>query len=356
MREQAQTCPPRAAVRTLRSGMVVVPIYAAAACSPARGRARLLACVWVSLGAVLSGCGPKVAAERSLVPDEPVPFAAAEPIATMAVQQSAAGAPHAALPRYNPAADLDHAWLLAEGPDRRDLGGRRLVTLTFDDGPGPRTTDAVLRVLRNHRVKATFFMVASYFEGPSKRAAKICEAARHVAAEGHLVGNHSMHHRKLSELSDYATRSEINDATNLIEQVTGQAAVQSAGLELTMWTVEARDMTRSDPDDMLRDLIWQLEYSRGGVVLLHDVKWATVKVVDRLLSFLESAKYDSAHPERAGYEVVDLPTYMQLTAEHPQPFATRYALGLARAAAASAAKRTTSAKAPTQLAHAKFSN
>jgi peptidoglycan-N-acetylglucosamine deacetylase len=258
--------------------------------------------------------------------------------------------------RPNPDADLERAWLLAEGPARPATEARRLVTLTFDDGPGPRTTNAVLRVMRAHHATGTFFMLPSYFEGPSKRAAKIRQAAANIAAEGHLIGNHTMHHRKLLGLGKAITRSEIEQASTLIEQVTGkrpsvfrppfgeldadaQDVLRDARLELTMWTVEAHDMTRSDPDRMLRDLLAQLDYSRGGIVLLHDVKWSTVKVLDRLLTFLDHAKYDAAHPERPFYELVDLPTYMRATAENPQPYATRSAMNLARSAAAAADAR-----------------
>jgi hypothetical protein len=67
----------------------------------------------------------------------------------------------------------------------------------------------------------------------------------------------------------------------------------------------------------------QLDFSGGGLVLLHDVKWPTVHVLARLLDWLDAKKY----------AVVDLPTYFRETAAHPQPFATRKALEEARAAA-----------------------
>lgn len=243
-------------------------------------------------------------------------------------------------PRLNVEADLQRGWLLAEGPHKSATDGRRLVTLTFDDGPGPRTTDAVLKVLRDHHATATFFMVGQYFQGPSKRAAKVRKAAVNVAAEGHLIGNHTMHHRRLRGLGDARTRAEIETSANLIEKVTGraphvfrppfgdidsdaQAVLAAESQELVLWTVEAKDMLRTDADAMLHDLKNQLDYSQGGIVLLHDVKWSTVKVLDKLLRYLENAKYDPAHPERVGYEIVDLPTYMRATAAAPQPYASR---------------------------------
>jgi peptidoglycan-N-acetylglucosamine deacetylase len=247
----------------------------------------------------------------------------------------------------NPDADLERAWLLAEGPSRSAHPGRRLVTFTFDDGPGPRTTDAVLKVLAAHHVKAAFFMVSSYFEGPSKRAARIRKAAEAVAGAGHLIGNHTAHHRKLVGLSESELDIEVGASAKLIEEVThvkptlfrppfgaldapAQRAVKASGADLTMWTVEARDMLRVDTNRMMHDLTTQLDYGQGGIVLLHDVKWATVRALDELLIFLESNKYDAAHPERAGYEIVDLPTYAALTQKFPQPYRTRYEMNQAR--------------------------
>jgi peptidoglycan-N-acetylglucosamine deacetylase len=300
--------------------------------------------------ALTTGCAQKPALEQ---PASSLPSAVGTPDALdMPVSVDAPLLPDPSpILRPNPDADVERAWLLAEGPARPAAEARRLVTLTFDDGPGPRTTNALLRVLRAHHATGTFFMVPSYFEGPSKRAARIRQAAANVAAEGHLIGNHTMHHRKLLGLGKAITRSEIEQASTLIEQVTGkrpsvfrppfgeldadaQAVLRDARLELTMWTVEAHDMTRSDPDRMLRDLLAQLDYSRGGIVLLHDVKWSSVKVLDGLLTFLDHAKYDPAHPDRPFYELVDLPTYMRTTAEKPQPYATRSAMNLARSIAA----------------------
>jgi peptidoglycan/xylan/chitin deacetylase (PgdA/CDA1 family) len=63
------------------------------------------------------------------------------------------------------------------------------VTLTFDNGPEPEATPAVLEVLRRRGIRATFFVIGSKLQDPARRA--LAERAR---AEGHWIGNHTWTH------------------------------------------------------------------------------------------------------------------------------------------------------------------
>ena len=65
------------------------------------------------------------------------------------------------------------------------------IALTFDDGPNPEWTPRLLDILAKHDVKATFFMLGMF-------ASAHPELVRRVAAEGHLIGDHSWSHPKLS--------------------------------------------------------------------------------------------------------------------------------------------------------------
>src|SRR4051812_9224367 len=69
-------------------------------------------------------------------------------------------------------------------------GDAKRIALTFDDGPNPHATPAILDVLRAEQVPATFFLLGKHVE-------RWPHLARRVAAEGHGVGNHGYHHRKL---------------------------------------------------------------------------------------------------------------------------------------------------------------
>lgn len=250
-------------------------------------------------------------------------------------------------PRLNPEASIERAWMVAEGPRHAPDQGRRLVTLTFDDGPSSEHTPAVLRLLARHRIKATFFVIGRYLDGKSKRAHRNRDVLRRVAAAGHLVGNHTHDHALLTSATRADVLAQIDDGAASIERVLGrrpvlfrppyggldefgQSAVRERGLDLILWSVEKQDMQRDDAHETFREIVAQLDYKEGGVVLLHDVRKSSVEVLEKLLDYLDGHRFDPRHPTRMGYEVVDLPTYLRAVAADPLPYATRDELERAR--------------------------
>jgi peptidoglycan/xylan/chitin deacetylase (PgdA/CDA1 family) len=255
--------------------------------------------------------------------------------------------PPAPWPRLNPDANAERAWLLAEGPAHAAGDGRRLVTFTFDDGPFPETAPTVLRILAQHRIHATFFLIGEYLEGDDKRATEARMWAKRIADAGHLVGNHTYDHHKLTSLSHASALAEIDDCSASIERATGkrpllfrppygevdpwlQGVIRDRGLELLLWSIDVEDMKREDPEEIVRALEQQLDFAQGGVVLLHDMHWPSVKAFNRLLRWLDGNRWDAAHPEKRGWDIVDLPEYLRSTAASPQPYPTREALERAR--------------------------
>ncbi|WP_373499588.1 polysaccharide deacetylase family protein [Desulfococcus sp.] len=97
----------------------------------------------------------------------------------------------------------------------RGRSGKRAVALTFDDGPDPLTTPALLRLLARHRVPSTFFVIG-------KKAEMHPELIRAILADGHLVGNHTYRHDTLVMLKSTATLAREIEA--------GQAALAPFGV------------------------------------------------------------------------------------------------------------------------------
>ena len=89
-------------------------------------------------------------------------------------------------------------------------------------------------------------------------------------------------------------------------------------------------MQREDETAITLTLERQLAYRGGGMVLLHDVHWRTVGILERLFEWLHRRRWNPAHPEKPGYEIVDMVTYLRLTEARPQPYATRLDLDRAR--------------------------
>jgi peptidoglycan/xylan/chitin deacetylase (PgdA/CDA1 family) len=253
-------------------------------------------------------------------------------------------------PELNPEGTVERAWLLSEGPAHDPDDGRRLVTFTFDDGPSADTAPTLLRILAEHKIRAAFFLIGEYMMGTSKRAAEAREWARRIAQDGHIVGNHTFDHKVLTWVSHPVAAAEIDDCSLAIEQATGarpfvfrppygsldpwlETAVHDRHLELMLWNIDVQDIKRDDPDEIVHSLQGELVYKGGGIVLLHDVHWPSVKAFNRLLRWLEAERWDPQHPHRRGWDIVDLDEYLRVTKQSPQPYSNRDELEKARRAA-----------------------
>ena len=162
----------------------------------------------------------------------------------------------------------------------RGKPGARKVALTFDDGPHPVTTRAVLELLGAHGVRATFFLLGHKVEAHP-------DVVREIHAAGHTLGIHGFQHDRLFSLrsSRYAqaqierTRRAIATACGveptLFRPPIGFAShrtfrgAERAGVTIVTWTVRSLDGLRSArPERVAERVIARL--GDGAIVLLHD--------------------------------------------------------------------------------------
>lgn len=87
----------------------------------------------------------------------------------------------------------------------------KVVALTFDDGP-TKNTDAILSLLDDYQMKATFFLIGKDIEGQPEEARKIAEA-------GHQIGNHTYSHKRMVLKSPAFIKHEIEKTDNLIADI-----------------------------------------------------------------------------------------------------------------------------------------
>lgn len=154
---------------------------------------------------------------------------------------------------------------------------RPLIALTFDDGPYPLHTSVLLATLKEHQVKATFFLVG-------RRVHEFPELAKRIADDGHELANHTYSHRREGELSPGELEQELlktEDAmvatcgvrTHLFRPAGGSmspegiAKVKGLGYTLVDYTVNPGDWWVRSSDDLLKGTF--RGRSREGVVLLH---------------------------------------------------------------------------------------
>ncbi|HKU63941.1 MAG TPA: polysaccharide deacetylase family protein, partial [Rhizomicrobium sp.] len=100
----------------------------------------------------------------------------------------------------------------------RRVGGSapKKLALTFDDGPDPEWTPAILAILKEKKVPATFFMIGSNMEAHPG-------LVQQILADGHEAGNHTYTHPNLADTSAAATRLELNATQRLFQALTGRS-------------------------------------------------------------------------------------------------------------------------------------
>ncbi len=92
----------------------------------------------------------------------------------------------------------------------------KTVALTFDDGPDGRWTPAILKILKQENVPATFFVIG-------EKALVHRDLLKQMVREGHEIGNHSYTHPDMSKVPDWEIRVELNSTQRVVEAYTGRA-------------------------------------------------------------------------------------------------------------------------------------
>lgn len=195
---------------------------------------------------------------------------------------------------------------------RARRAGRR-VALTFDDGPDPQRTPAVLDLLARQGVRATFFVVGA-------RAEAHPELVRRMVAEGHVVGNHSYTHSWRFPLRSLGrTVEELRRTGEVLHRITGRQprlfrppfgvtnptiarAVRRLGLDPVGWSIRSLDTMGQSPERVAARILRRLH--PGAVILLHDRCAGSERLVGLLVEGLRSR----------GLEPVTLPELFDIEA------------------------------------------
>ncbi|MDD7927836.1 bifunctional polysaccharide deacetylase/glycosyltransferase family 2 protein [Actinomycetospora chibensis] len=191
------------------------------------------------------------------------------------------------------------------------------IVLTFDDGPDPRWTPAVLEVLRRHHVPGTFFVVGS-------EAARYPWLLQDIRAAGSEVGLHTFTHPDLSTSSRMRVDRELTETQLVVNGATGESSylirppfsstagavddldlasfqlTESMGYMTVLSDVDSRDWQRPGVDAIVRNST--PPPGVGGVVLMHDAggdRSQTVAALDRLIPTLQQQGFRFTTPTAA---------------------------------------------------------
>ena len=180
----------------------------------------------------------------------------------------------------------------------------KVLYLTFDAGYENGCTEKILDVLKAHDVKAAFFLVGNYIE-------KNADLVRRMVEEGHIVGNHTMHHPDMSKLSDLESFSkELQDLEALFQETTGKELpkyyrppqgiyseenlkmAQQLGYKTVFWSLAYADW--NNDSQPTKEQAFQKLLPRahnGAVVLLHSTSHTNAEILDELLTKWEQEGY-----------------------------------------------------------------
>ncbi|MDX3746773.1 polysaccharide deacetylase family protein [Streptomyces sp. AK08-02] len=196
---------------------------------------------------------------------------------------------------YGPPRAVAHGrTLVRHEPLLRVSGRGRTMVLTFDDGPDPRYTPDILRTLREHDVRAMFFVCGEMAVDNKDLLAEMTD-------DGHVVGNHTWSHPLLTRLTRSEIRSQMERTSEVIEDACGEApawfrapygawnrAAFQLGAELGMdplaWTVDTLDWMAPGA----RTIVDRVERGAapGVVVLSHDAGGNRSQSVQALRDYL----------------------------------------------------------------------
>lgn len=158
---------------------------------------------------------------------------------------------------------------------------KKVVILTFDDGPGSKLTPWILQILKEHNAKATFFLLGENIQG---RAGIV----KQIEQQGHEICSHSYEHLHYWKVSPFAAISDIRKGWEAIDEALGRTKskypFRPPGGKLNIisliyllvnrvpiyyWTIASGDTFPQKERD-LNHTASLLKFLGGGVVLAHD--------------------------------------------------------------------------------------
>lgn len=179
-----------------------------------------------------------------------------------------------------------------EGDSGEEKAERKVVALTFDDGPHKFYTEKLLDGLKERGVKATFFLIGESIDGNE-------ELVKRMSEDGHLIGNHTYHHVQLTKETREQALEEVALTNNRILEITGmtptyirppfgswsEELAEEIDMTPVLWSVDPKDWKSQNSQAVTGHILKNTK--DGDIILLHDIFSTSVdaalQVVDRLM-------------------------------------------------------------------------
>lgn len=182
------------------------------------------------------------------------------------------------------------------------------IALTFDDGPDIKYTPQILDILKENKVKATFFLVG-------RKVEKYPEIAKRIVEEGHIVGNHTYSHTNLLLDRKKTVKKEIKRCEDAIVKNCGVVpylfrppygfrtplvyeVAEEKGYLVVLWSLSSHDWVSPGKERIINRVLKKSK--NGAIILFHDSGGNRQQTVDALPEIIKQLK-------NKGYNLVGIP-------------------------------------------------
>ncbi len=200
------------------------------------------------------------------------------------------------------------------------------VSLSFDAAWGNEDTQKILDILKKYNIHVTFFMTGGWVKEYPDDVKAIHEA-------GHDLGNHSEHHKHMSQLSVSEIEDEVNQVTDKVKKITNVemklfrppygeydnaviSQVKSCGYYPIQWSVDSLDWKNYGKDNIIDTVLNHKSLKNGAIILMHNGAKYTAAALPQLIEGLQEKGYeivpiseliykDNYHIEHDGTQVSD---------------------------------------------------
>lgn len=187
-----------------------------------------------------------------------------------------------------------------EAPKRAIDPNKKMVALTFDDGPYTPVTKRIIKTLEEYDGRGTFFVVGNRIKDYSKILKRTYDG-------GHQIATHTWDHKNLKKLSAEGVADQLKKSMNAIKEVTGenptllrppygavdktvkQRVKDSSNLALVNWSVDSKDWKNKNADKIVKTIMDNVK--DGDIVLMHDLYESTAEAVEKLVPKLVKQGY-----------------------------------------------------------------
>ncbi|NQV02726.1 MAG: polysaccharide deacetylase family protein [Bacteroidia bacterium] len=176
----------------------------------------------------------------------------------------------------------------------------KLCALTFDDGPDPKNTPAILNILKEQQIPATFFVIGEKLKGNESLLIE-------MDAEGHLIGNHAWSHSIWFDFfPSHRMKRELTNTAKAVSDIIGKSpllfrppfgvinpplskVLRSLAYNVIGWNIRSFDTVHHDPEKTVTRILRKL--TPGSIILLHDHLPTSPILLKKLVAELKQQGY-----------------------------------------------------------------